>query len=245
MKKPYLRRALAYIIDVILIFMVFSMLTKISIFNPKYEEYQEKYSEYEKFVEENAIETIDKDKIQIYAYELSKLNVYNIGVNIAITFLYFAVFQYFNNGKSIGKKLMGLQVVGIDKKRVKFIPMVIRTIIIGSVLTLTITLICLNYLSRTAYLNMSTIISLIDMVLVYGSILMIIFRKDYRGIHDFAAKTMVIGTKDSDQVENKPEEANYVEEEVLEENKEIKVKKTTDSKKKTVRRKKNENSSRK
>ena len=49
-------------------------------------------------------------------YEVQKETVLELGINLAITIVYFVVFQYMNKGQTIGEKLLHIRVVDKETK---------------------------------------------------------------------------------------------------------------------------------
>lgn len=228
MERPIFRRILAYLIDIAVVSVIVFLFSKIEILNPNSEEYNKVYSEFETYVTENTKDTEDvtsilkSEEYNNYSYKLSKLQIPSSILNIVVTFGYFVIFQYFNKGQTIGKKFMKIRVKSTKGDKVSFVQMLVRSLLINEILSSIILVIFLSTMSQGMYSSAGKIVQLIDMIIVYGSIGFILFRKDARGLHDLLVSTCVV-EEDAEESENVNEEV------VIEET--IKPEKVTKTKK--------------
>ena len=110
------KRVLAYIFDFLLVSVVVAMFSELSLINPYFDEYNDisnKYLEYVDSIE--SAEEIDPIVVNNYVYQISYYSVYMNMIYVVFIVIYFIIFQYFNDGKTIGKALMKIKVV--SKKR--------------------------------------------------------------------------------------------------------------------------------
>lgn len=202
--KPTFKRVCAYIIDIVLISFISSLFASIEFINPKLDEYNKNYEEYRNYVQSitSGSETVDTnellngEKINDYTYNIASSGVITSEITLIISVLYFILFQYYNNGKTIGKALLKIQVKSIDNKKLKFKQIVLRSLVINSLLTSLISIICLLTLSKSNYLTVSNCVQMIDMAVMFITFGMVIFREDGRGLHDLLAGTVVVSTQD-------------------------------------------------
>ena len=193
MNKPILKRACAYIIDLMLILIISSLFAGIEALNPNEEKYEETYNQYKTMISNASdINSINNEEVINITYDMSKYGISIEIINLVVTVLYFVVFQYLNNGKTLGKTLMKIKVVSKDSKKIKFYQILLRSLIINSILSLFVLILILLFCSKSIYLLSSRYIQFIDMTLVFVSIIMILFRQDGRGLHDIIASTEVI-----------------------------------------------------
>lgn len=193
MNKPILKRACAYIIDLMLILIISSLFAGIEALNPNEEKYEETYNQYKTMISNASdINSINNEEVINITYDMSKYGISIEIINLVVTVLYFVVFQYLNNGKTLGKTLMKIKVVSKDGKKIKFYQILLRSLIINSILSLFVLILILLFCSKSIYLLSSRYIQFIDMTLVFVSIIMILFRQDGRGLHDIIASTEVI-----------------------------------------------------
>ena len=238
MKRPIFKRIVAYLIDVFVVLLVSSMFSNIAILNPYLDEYSNLSEEYinifnntvpvetENISEVMNITTLLENEtlLENMTYETSYYGIYVSIIAIVVSLLYFVVFQYFNDGKTIGKAIFGIKVVTNDMKKPKITSFLIRSLIINRIAVDTIGVILIRFASEATYKEYSNILDVIGFGLVLASFLLMIFREDARGLHDLLANTVVINSnwKEDEQEEynNKVKEAK-----IIEKKKEKKVKK--------------------
>lgn len=208
MNKPMLKRACAYIIDLMLVLIISSLFAGIEALNPNEEKYEETYNQYKTMISNASdINSINNEEVINITYDMSKYGISIEIINLVVIVLYFVVFQYLNNGKTLGKTLMKIKVVSKDSKKIKFYQILLRSLIINSILSSFVLILILSFCSKSIYLLSSRYIQFIDMTLVFVSIIMILFRQDGRGLHDIIASTEVIYDIELD---NKVKEATIV-----------------------------------
>ena len=196
------KRISAYLIDILVVFVLISLISEIRFINPTYDKYIETYGKYNQILEDYSNKKIDINEYnklynEVY-YEVSKYGVsYNI-IIIVVMILYFGLFQYCTKGQTIGKKLMRIRVVNnSDNGKVSFIKYILRIIpvyylYIGSLLPLIINSILIYVLNYNNYLNVTLIVSYIFLGMAIGSFIVLNIKKDKRGLHDLIANTKVI-----------------------------------------------------
>lgn len=195
----FLKRLAAYLLDFLIITLISSALVRISFINPRYKEYTETSQKYN-----NALNDYYKEKININEYTkiVNELNydlnstgyVYLIG-DIVIAFLYFGVFAYFTKGQTLGKKLMNIKIVSNKENNdLKIYNYFIRTFILNGIIINIITFIAV-WFSKKTYYKIAGVAGDLNMILEIIILLMILFNKDGRGLHDVLAGTKVIDLK--------------------------------------------------
>ena len=135
---------------------------------------------------------------QIYQdsnYELMKINYIPSIITMVITILYFVVFGYFCNGQTLGKKMLQLQVVSKDDKRVNILKLLLRTVILTGILTSILNLILLFSVNKEVYFVANEYIGIVSGIIEMIILVMVLYRKDKRGLHDMISGTKVIDLK--------------------------------------------------
>lgn len=187
------QRVVSYLLDIIIVGIFSTLITfwipetetyKNAIKNQKeyYEEYQNKEIEINEYV----------DKIYQTNYVLEKETAIQSIITIVITFAYFATFAYYNNGQTFGKKIMHIKVVNEDNKEVTHLQMILRTLIINECFLSSVSVIMLFFIKSNQYLYTVGLVSFIQSLIVIISLLMVIIRKDKKGLHDMLCKTKVV-----------------------------------------------------
>ena len=199
-----LKRFCAYFLDFTFISFFVTLVSQIKFLNPHYDDFYEvsdKYVEvYKNIVEENNIKEINGKEIQDLSYKIQKYGVSISIIEIICVILYYGGFQAWNKGQTIGKKIMRLKIVdNKTNEKASFLQLTLRSVILYSLYGEILNVILIKLLNQKAYITINPIIGSITSIIFYISLVMIITRKDRRGLHDMIAGTKVV------QIENKNE----------------------------------------
>ncbi len=198
-------RVLAYILDIALISLVVSMINSIKFINPNYDNYIEAVTNYneisDSYVNGEIAENDLYDLINEEYYNMNKYAVIPYVVIIISLILYFGVFQKFNNGQTLGKKIMHIKVVGKDNENPSLIKYLVRLIFtyfieIGALIPIILNIILLFILKGKTYLVTTISINVMFLMLSIVSLILVISRKDGKAIHDLVAGTKVVSEKE-------------------------------------------------
>lgn len=194
------KRFSAYLLDIFFIYLLLSLITSIKFINPTYDKFIDSYEKYSEVVERYTNKEISLNEMQ----ELNKDNYYNvtkysISSNIVIVvgiFLYFGVFQKYNHGQTLGKKIMKLRVTSNDENEISIWKYLLRTlpmyfVLIGSVISFLINSILVFVLDSSNYMMASSIVTYFSLGIGIIDVVMLLIRKDKRGLHDILANTKV------------------------------------------------------
>lgn len=206
------KRIGAYLIDLLVITLFSMILTKISFINPRYEEYVEVSTKYNEMLNDYYEKKINitefNSKVSEMSYDMNKSGfVYIIG-DIAVIILYFGIYNFASKGKTLGKRIMNLQITSAKDKPLKIYNYLIRCILLNGIIMDIITLIAICF-TRETYFEIYSLGSNFNMMLQIIIFLSIMFSVNGRGLHDLIAGTKVINTKVSNEEvvkENKEEE---------------------------------------
>lgn len=240
-----LKRVMAYIIDVLIFSIVLTPIINWSVINPYIDEYTENYSEYTELVEQANAGEIDtetdeyKDKIVDLNYNINKYKVISSSISVAGFLLYFAVLQWALKGQTIGKKIMKIRVVANkEDKKLNVGNYILRSLILNNIIFSIILIIGVYIFEAPGYYTLSMVVSYLQLLVMSLIMLMVVLRKDYRGLHDFVAGTKVIDLAVSVQDEASLEKEEVEEKQVIEVKEKVKdeeVKKTSNNKSKKKR----------
>ena len=192
MEATFGQRLCAYFIDFIIISILLTLVTYSMDFTKRNEIYDEMLNYYSEYDPTNLEQT---EKLLDLQYQYSKEPIPTTAISLIITIGYFVVFQYLNNGQSIGKKLLKIRIVGKDNSKVNIMQIFIRSIFIYQIILSITDLIIIYTLNKTDYLNIYGILTWINSIFIIISALFILYRKDKRGLHDFMAKTYVVSER--------------------------------------------------
>ncbi len=192
-----LKRIGAYLIDIALITIIVTLLGHIKFINPSYALYQENYVKYNELInnyKDNKIKKDDYEKELITLnYKLGQENVVNGVITIVTIIIYFGVIEYFWDGETVGRKLTKIKLVSNkDKQKLHLGNYLIRTFILNNILFRILLIIGVYVFKEEPYFNFASIISFIESVVESVILIMVVLRKDNRGLHDMVAQTKVI-----------------------------------------------------
>lgn len=192
-----LKRLLAYIIDILIVGFVASAISSIEVINPYCDNYIEAYEKYSKEMdslnEDNVFDKIKSEEFVLDYQNVLKYGVYSSVICITCYILYFGGFQKWNKNQTVGKKLMRLKVVNKNNKDdVRLWQYILRTIIVYNLLFNSLSVVVSYMFKGNLFFTTSIITSIIGYVITYVGYIMILFRKDGCGLHDFVSGTKVV-----------------------------------------------------
>ena len=135
---------------------------------------------------------INKDIFNDYAYKLAKLEIIPSIINIVCIIVYFVFVQYFLNGQTLGKRILNIKVVKKNNEKASILNLFIRTIILMGTIFTVCNLVCLQFLSKTDYLNINFYISCASNICSFAIIVVLCINKGEVGLHDLIGNTKVV-----------------------------------------------------
>ncbi len=191
MKASFFKRISAYIIDYIIIMLALVAITaSMNINNDVSDKINDLTNQYR-----SGDITIDEysEKIIPLNYELSKRKLPANIATVVVFIGYYVVFAYFNKGQTFGKKICKIKVVNNDGDKPSIWNMLVRSLFIYGIITSLYSIITINFLSMNDFSYSVSVISIIECMFIVITVLMMLYKKDGRGLHDIIAKTNVIG----------------------------------------------------
>lgn len=195
MKATFFERLGAYILDMIIVSVIFSLISL-------------GFGNYTSKTEQLMLELDDKllantitpeeylDEYQELLYDYQKENVLQSGISVALTVAYYVIFQYMNKGQTIGKKLLHIQVVDKNtNKPISILKGLLRSFIVLSILSGTLGILFLFILNQNSYLISYLILLMLELIFTLVTVMLVLYKKDSRGLHDIMANTIVIKEK--------------------------------------------------
>ncbi len=196
MKATFMQRLFAYFIDYLIISVVFSLFalsfntTKLTSINDEINNTMNEIVNISSEEEQN-LDDLNNKLIDLQ-YEYQQESKLASGISLLITFAYFTVFQFLNKGQTIGKKLLKIKVVNKEEKEPSFVTMFLRTFIVQGILTTGLSLIGIFVLNKELYMETYFILNSLMSIFVVVCALMVLYRKDRRGLHDMMAGSLVV-----------------------------------------------------
>ena len=197
MKPLTIKRFTSYIIDIIVVFLLATLITS---FIPMSEKAKEMTKNLTETMKVEKTENVDIKSVYEEAarlnYELSKETVINTLVSIAVYILYFIVLPVYNNGQTVGKRAMKLKITNASGSKLTMNNMLFREMILHNILFNIILTMLIVVLNKNNYLTASIIIEVMQVSISISILIMIIVRNDGRGLHDLIGGTVVINEED-------------------------------------------------
>lgn len=189
-----LKRIIAFVIDIVIISLIFKAVSVLPIDSYK-EKYNETYKKYTEVIGDNKeVSDENKDEIIELNYEIYKYRTYSSIISASIFVLYFGVLQYALKGQTIGKKVMKLKVVSNSEKDVNIWKYILRIIVLNNIWLSLLNTGAVYIFKGVNFYYVTYVISMLSSLIYMMNLIMIMFRKDNRGLHDFVAGTKVVET---------------------------------------------------
>ncbi len=192
-KASFIQRMIAYLLDMVIITMVVSIISSPFIDMKTVDKLDKESTE--------IIEKYNKKKISTenYFYQISDVN-YQLakvtGTSSLITMttiiLYFIVFQFYNKGQTIGKKIMNIGIVKYNRTTLTINDLIFRSLIINSIFVNMLNFALMLFVNKDFYGYTTIFLESIQYIILITIFFMTIFRKDGRGLHDIIANTIVV-----------------------------------------------------
>lgn len=125
-------------------------------------------------------------------YKVNKANVNSNLLGLVIYVGYFVLFQFFNGGATIGKKLLKIKVVSQGGGEVSLWQMIVRTSIINGIVPLALSLILVFTTKGLVFLTLSSVVGLFENIFVIICVFMLLYKSDCLALYDIMSKSVVI-----------------------------------------------------
>lgn len=193
-KALFFDRFIAFIIDFILIYLIVILISSPFTDTKRNTLLQQQADEVRLKFTNNEISSQEflMDYSDCY-YKIARENGISSLVLIIVYILYFVVYQTYNNGKTFGKKIMKIRVVSDSSLTIN--QMIFRSFLADFILLELISFIFMLFLSKKIFFSCIGLISVIQYLMVFISIIMIFKREDGCSIHDILTNTRVIKEK--------------------------------------------------
>ena len=192
-KAMFSQRVLAFLIDLLLLSIICSLITMfVPVNDTATKLYEEQNRVLEGYVDGSVSMEEYVNQMVDLGYDISRQTVIVSIVTIVISLLYYVVYPCYNNGQTLGKKLMKIKIKKTNDTELSMNDLLIRSMINNSILVNIINVILVLFLSKNLYLSTSSLVSFIQYLVLIISLIMIAFTKNAQGLHDKVCKTEVI-----------------------------------------------------
>ena len=198
-----LKRIIAFVIDIVIVSLVVSLINLLPL-DPYKDKYKDAYEKYNEVVQKSTEDEKNdyKDEIIELNYEVYKYRTYSSMFSATALILYFGVLPLVMNGQTLGKKIMKLRVVSNNEKKLNFWKYLIRIVILNNIWLSLINIGAVYVVSGVKFYYVTYVISMISSLIYMLNLIMVMFRKDNRGLHDMVAGTKVIEVSNDVVVES-------------------------------------------
>ncbi len=188
-----IRRITAFVLDIILVSFAASVICSPFLDYDSIDNLTENFYELRNDYVDGEIDTnIYVDHSSSILYRMARAQGLLSLVSIFLNVLYFVVYQFYNKGQTLGKKMLGIKVVSNQTDELTMNHYIYRYFIINSVLIDMIILAFVILAPQNIWFYGSGLFGLADYIILFVCGLMIIFSKDNRGLHDLIADTKVV-----------------------------------------------------
>lgn len=192
MKKMFSKRLGAYLIDIILVSLIFEGIVMILPKNSNITVLESQLTEInEQYLKEEIDTSVYFNRYSTIIKSMDKENVPQTILNIILILGYFVLLPYYWDGKTIGKKMFRLRITK-EKEKLGLNELSLRSLIING-LGVSLVSVCLVYiLPDMSYFIVTLICGFVQFLLVIISSFMIIYRHDEKGVQDLISGTQVV-----------------------------------------------------
>ncbi len=203
MNASIFKRIAAYLLDVLIVFLLSSMLSAVlpnnDKINAKSDEALNILDEFMQSVDEGDTTAMDEiaEQIDDINYDVQKLSIYSTLSTAVLYFLYFIVFESYNNGQTLGKRLLKIEVNDKDGQNASFRQILIRGLILYPIVLDVLNVVLISTLAKSTYLNWSSTLMMLYYCVFLLCFFTMLFKK--RGLHDLLAGTVVLDASVDDE----------------------------------------------
>lgn len=192
MKASFGKRLLAFIIDSIIVTLIFTLFTYFIPESKNVETLNKQIGEVsQKFLNEEITNLEYFNQYGILAHSLDKEMFLPSLLNFVLLIGAFVIIPYYNKGQTIGKKLLKIKLVK-EEGDLSINDLIIRNVIINGFGYTLVGLTIMFLVNDNVYFITISILTFIQFLLVIISAFMVLYRHDKKGLQDIICKTSVI-----------------------------------------------------
>lgn len=191
MKAYSLQRMSAFLIDYFIVALIVGVFTA---FIPTSKEYDNAVKDETNIITEySENQDVNQllDKFITNSYIISKEGMVFTVINVLVGLAYYGTFVFYNNGQTIGKKIMKIKIESLNGS-LSHSKCLLRCSVINGFFSSSISMIILLFINSSQYLYTVGLLSELQSLMFIVSSFFVLFRKDGRGLHDLLFNTKVI-----------------------------------------------------
>lgn len=193
MKANLKKRAMAYVIDILIVAVLASIISVFLPTNTKQIELEKEMARLSESYLANDIDTFEYLKSSsVLSHKFDKGLVLLYLIEAIILFLYYQILPYFYGGKTIGFKLMHIKIQDKKYDKLHFSTLFLRNLWANGFGYFILFMMGLYIFSDQIYLFGITFFAIIQILVVIASVFMIKYRRDKRSFADIVSHSNVI-----------------------------------------------------
>lgn len=191
-KSNFCKRLVAYILDAIIVSLIFSVLTMfIKESNNLINLNNQLNTISENFINKTITMKEYFNQFASVEYLISKEMFLQNLFSLILMIGYFVILPYYYKGQTIGKKMMKIKIVK-ENDKLTINDLALRSLLANGIAMTFIELALIFLIKDISYFITISILSFVQFLLVITSIFMILYRKDKKALHDIVCKTLVV-----------------------------------------------------
>ena len=191
-----LDRIKAYLIDLLFILFIFILCNNLIPRSDKLNKYKSEERElHESYMEQEITLKEYTDKYEVLYYNISSESKINDLVYIICLLIYFVVVPYYFHGQTLGLFLNRLRIERFTIGDLKMWQLLVRNVVIVGLGYSIFRVILVYFLAADKYYKVLLCISALQVILLLLSWIMVIRKKEKRGLHEIFSNTEVISLK--------------------------------------------------
>ncbi len=191
-KLSFTKRLCAYIIDIFVVSLLASLIVSPFIDVESINKLNKNMTEVtDAYLEQEINEATFLFESESINYQIARQSGMLTFVTIIIKMLYFIVYQLYNKGQTLGKSMFKIKVESMDEVLTTN-QMILRTFIIDGILYSILGFALMIFASQSTYFYGMLVFEVIQYIIIVICFVMMMFKKDGRGLHDIVSRTRVV-----------------------------------------------------
>ena len=212
-KPSFLRRVIAYIIDLLTVTLLVGILSTILIKDNNYVNESQKLMQlYQSSIQGEITREEYNKEFESIDYYFTKDSVGVNIINVSISLIYFVGLCFYCGGVTLGKRIMKLKIVSSKDKELHLGNYLIRGLLANLILSKLLEILMVTTLNKDIFTVIHSRFGSVLSIFVLATIVVVMYRDDGRGIHDLLAGTKIISTKKEKEVKEEVVEAKVIKE---------------------------------